>query len=321
MESFNIELAPIRGMGKYWKVTMTHSREKLLIFGGKPQQYLTEWDITSNLTFAENKLAVDFEEIPADELISRYESLSADDGYRASQMAQELLEGVSGLKRSLPKPPSTDGIVKAAKLYLAMKAIQEEREGDALTIVCKPWIEEKGLPTPCLPLMLFQEEEIPAACQGDIDALLTMVLFKRVSGLTSFMGGAIASMGELGISHCVLSRKMLGPDAEPQPYRVCDFHGKKDSPTVYTEVPAGQTVTIARLTQGLESLLLITGTLVACKNSNSRCRNTMVIHVPDRSKVFRAVKGHQNHYVVACGDHAPGLTQIAEERGIAVVNM
>jgi len=166
--------------------------------------------------------------------------------------------------------------------------------------------------------MLFQEQGVPAACQGDIDALLTMVLFRRVAGLPSFMGGAIKARGHLGISHCALCRHMLGAEADPQPYQVSDYHGRKASPTVWTGVPVGEAATVARLTRNLDRLLLTTGTVVASDTSNSRCRNTLVIEVPDRERVFRAVKGVQNHYVVALGDHAQALSQLAEASDIEV---
>jgi L-fucose isomerase-like protein len=84
-------------------------------------------------------------------------------------------------------------------------------------------------------------------------------------------------------------------------------------------------VTIARLTQNLESLLLTTGTTLHpaddALSSAGRCRNTLVVQGPDRERVLQAVKGVQNHYVVAYGDHAQALTALAEENGIHVVRL
>ena len=301
---------------------MEHINEKLLLFGGKPETYLNEWEITSDLALAEKKLDVGFEEVSNAELVSRYESLDERDTMEASRLVRDLVSGASRQrKRGMPLVPSEEEILKATRLYTAMNQILEERVGNALTIVCGPWIKGEGLPVPCVALMLFQEQGIPAACQGDIDALLTMILFKRVAGLTSFMGGAIKARGHLGINHCVLARKMLGADETLQPYILGDYHGRKSSPTVWTEVPSGETVTVARLTRNLEQLILTTGTVIACPNDNWRCRNTMVIQGPDRNRVFEAVKGVQNHYVVACGDHTYALTKLAEGKGIEVVSL
>lgn len=301
---------------------MEHQREKLLLFSGLPSAYLAEWQITDDLALAESKLGVRFEAVSHEELVARYTSLDEAGQGEALRLAQELLEGASRQRPpGIPPAPPRDAIVDATRLYVAMQQFVVEHNSDAVTVACSPWIHGKDLPVPCVALMLFQEQGIPAACQGDIDALLTMVLFKRVSGRASFMGGAVDAQGQLGLSHCVICRNLPGPHADLQPYVISDYHGRKESPTIWAEVPAGETVTVARLTRNLERLLLSPGTLLGSQADSARCRNTLVIEVPDRERVFRAVKGVQNHYVAALGDHTRALTELAEARGIQVVRL
>ncbi len=288
--------------------------EKLLMFGGLPTDYLCEWEVTSDLTAAGKKLGLRFEAIPTHELRSRYSSLSSQDEAEVAGLAQDLIDGASQGSQV-----ADEEVAKAARLYLAMAGILEERGGDGVTIVCKSWTGGEALPVPCVSLMLFQERGIPAACQGDLDALLTMVLFKRAAGVPTFMGGAVKANGHLGISHCVLPRNLCTKEDEGQEYYLGDYHGRKESPTVHAEVPIGEIATVARFTKGLRSLLLTSGTIKGCQDNKDRCRNTLVIDVPDRERVFDAVKGVQNHYVVACGDHRAALKERARERDIEVV--
>jgi L-fucose isomerase-like protein len=288
--------------------------EKLLLFGGLPTDYLTEWEITSDLSLAAKKLGLRFEAVPTDELRSRYTSLSSQDQGEAVRLAQDLIE-----RASQTTQVADEEIAKAARLYLAMARIVEERGGDGVTIVCSPWIRTEELPVPCVALTLFQERGIPAACQGDLDALLTMVLFKRAAGVPTFMGGAVKANRYLGISHCVLPRNLCATENEGQAYYLSDYHGRKESPTVHAAVPVGEVATVARFTPGLRRLLLTSGTIKGCQDSKDRCRNTLVIDVPDRERVFDAVKGVQNHYVVACGDHRAAMEERAGERCIEVV--
>jgi L-fucose isomerase-like protein len=296
--------------------------EKLLLFGGLPSAYLDEWHITGDLVIAEPKLDVRFETVPHDELLARYSLPGEHEAVEAARLARELIEGASDAgPEALPPAPPEEEVLKATRFYVAMKGITEEREGQAVTIVCGPWIGGEELPVPCVALMLFQERGIPAACQGDIDALLTMLLFKRIAGLPSFMGGAVDVGERLGISHCVLCRNMLGPNGEMQAYVLSNYHGRKDSPTVWTDAPVGETATLARLTRNLERLLLTTGTVVATETGDRRCRNVLVLDVPDRDQVFDAVMGVQNHYVVAYGDHRQALTELAEAKQIEVVRL
>jgi L-fucose isomerase-like protein len=297
---------------------MERRGEKLLLFGGVPSDYLEEWEITNDLALAESKLNVRFEPIPDEELVGRYRSLGEEE---AARLTDDLVEGASSTdRRKMPPAPLRDEIVKAVRLFIAMQQLVEEREADAVTITCGSWIRSEDLPVPCVALMLFQEQGLPAACQGDIDALLTMVMVKRATGWTSFMGGAVEAQGHLGLSHCVLCRTMPDPDRE-QAYVISNYHGRKESPTIWVDVPVGETVTAARLIRNLERLLLFKGEIIANQASNSRCRNTLVVNVPDRARVFDAVKGIQNHYVAAFGDHTQALTEMAEDRGIDVVRL
>jgi L-fucose isomerase-like protein len=294
---------------------MANDGETLLLFGGVPEGYTAEWDITSDTERMADVLDVQVVEVSVDVLMAAEEALDEGERGEAESLARELLNGATG-------PGSgTVGMAEmeeAARLYLAMRRFVQKHDADAVTITCWPWIRGEGEPTPCVALVLFQEEGLPAACQGDMDALLTMVLIKRATGLPSFMGGALKANGGLGISHCVMCRQMLGPESPVQPYEVYDYHGRKPGPTLRTELPQGTTVTVARLTQNLERLLLTTGTVRRMGDYQDYCRNTLVLDVPDRERVLNAVKGIQNHYVVVAGDHAAKLAAMAHERGIAV---
>lgn len=295
---------------------MSDGGEKLLLFGGLPHRYLEEWEITRDLKLAEKILNVRFEDVPTEKLLARYSGL--DDSERATvrELASQLVQNATKDRRA--KLLVNEEIEKATRLYVAMQGILEKRAADVATITCGPWIRGASHTVPCVALTLLQEDGIPAACQGDIDALLTMVLFKRASGRTSFMGGAIKARGHLGVNHCVLSRQMLGPTAPRQPYYLSDYHGRKHSPTIHTTIPKGHAVTVARLTRNLENLILTSGKVVENLNLKDRCRNTLVIEVEDRLKVLKAVKGIQQHLVVASGDLRTPMGKLATEAGIRV---
>ena len=301
---------------------MTAACENLLLFGGVPSSYLADWEITHDLPMAEAKLGVRFVPIPQEELRHRYMSLDETAQRAATRLAEGLVDGAHPhASNRMPAAPNLGAIIAATKLYVAMDQIYQQREGDAVSVACSPWIHGEDLPVPCTALMLFQEEGIPATCQTDIDALLTMVMVKRATGLASFMGGAIKAQGKLGINHCVICRNLAGPESPQQPYTLSNYHGRKESPTVWAEVPTGKRVTVARLTKGLNNLLLLSGILVANQTHNTRCRNTLVIDVPNRDRVFKAVKGVQNHYVVAVGDHTQTLSEMAQSLDIEVVRL
>jgi L-fucose isomerase-like protein len=293
------------------------SRDVLLLFGGVPHEYLQKWEITSDLAFAEDKLGVQFKEITTEDLVARTRNLTNPEEAKAKQITDQLLN--NAVQSAQEATLSEVEIQKATELYVAMKSFVDQENATAVTIVCGPWIREPNYPTPCVALMLLQEEGVPAACQGDIDALLTMVLFKRAAGVTSCMGNNFAVSGELGVGHCVLPRNLCDPTTSLQPYYLSDYHGRKQSPTIHTTVPTGQVVTLARLTRNLENMILSQGELVENLDLRDRCRNTLIIHVDDPARVLGAMKGLQQHLVVACGDHTKAMTTQAQKAGIKVI--
>jgi hypothetical protein len=86
-------------------------------------------------------------------------------------------------------------------------------------------------------------------------------------------------------------------------------------------MPKGQIVTVARLTRNLETLILTAGIVVGNQDRKDRCRNTLIIKVKDRDKVLEAVKGIQQHLVVACCDQRKTMTSLAKEAGIKVITV
>ena len=273
--------------------------DRALLLGGVPYQYLEEWAITSDFARVERTLGVRVEVVPVEELVARYEGLRDDKRAEAAALARAL---VGGAAQTDAQQPDDEAMQKATQLHAAIQAIASERGAVAVTTHCGTIRNAAGA-VPCVALMLLQDEGIPAACQGDIDALLTMILFKRVAGAVSFMGGGFLENGRLTVSHCVLSRWMAGADAPLQPYYLATYHDRFNSPTVHTDLARGLPVTIARLTCNLEGLLLSTGTLAETRDVRGRCRNTLAIDAPDPARLLAQVRGHQNHLVVALGDH------------------
>jgi L-fucose isomerase-like protein len=295
------------------------NRKVLLLFGGLPYDYLHNWEITSNLRVVEEKLDVNFVEVKTQDLVERTYNLTNVEKEQAKQIANQII--INAVQTPQETHIDVEEVVKATELYVAMKTYLDKHNATATTIVCHPWIREPNYATPCIALMLLQEDGVPAACQGDIDALLTMVMFKRAADAMSCMGNNFEVSGELGVGHCVLSRNLCDPTTSTQPYYIADYHGRKSSPTIHTTISLGQVVTIARLTRNLENLILTQGRVIENLDLQDRCRNTLVIRVDDTTRVLRAMKGLQQHLVVACGNHIKEMTTQAQEAGINIINV
>ena len=82
---------------------MSKKGETLLLFGGIPEGYLREWEITRDLELVEEKLHVDFVSVPHDGLLSAYRSVNGALADEARELALGLIEGSSkGRKKGVP---------------------------------------------------------------------------------------------------------------------------------------------------------------------------------------------------------------------------
>lgn len=292
-----------------------HAGETALFFGGLPENYLAEWEITSDLDLIERKLGVRCETVPAEEVMDRFETLPGQPSSLGGELSRQLRGEAAG---TLPEGMTEEDVERAVRFYLALREIAEERSADAVSTVCRRF-KEAGAPVPCVALNLLQEDGVPAACQGDVDALLTMILLKRAGAPSSFMGNPGEREGRLAVSHCVLSRRMLGPDGTVRSYSLVPYHGDAANPTILTDLPEDQPVTVARLTKNLEGLILASGALAGNMDEPGVCTNGLLIDVPNLDEILDTVMGGQYHLVVACGDYTEELTRQAHRLGATIL--
>jgi len=108
---------------------------------------------------------VAIEEKTFNEMISAAE----DDAVRAeidswTNNAKEIIE------------PNKEDIRKAARVSVALQRLMEQEKAQGLAVgTCMGWLS-KGFP--CLGFARLRDSGIPAACEGDMDSLLTMLLFQ-----------------------------------------------------------------------------------------------------------------------------------------------
>ena len=287
--------------------------DKVLLFGEPSAKYLEESQITSDFELPVKKLAIRIEVVSRNELKSVYDNLSDDRRREAVSTVKRLVDEAQ--QEGRPRPGDAE-IEAAVRYSMAMHAIVVEHGAMAANLHCGSFPPGKG-PGPCAALTLLQDRGVPAGCQGDVDALLTMVLFQRAAGVVSFMGNPGVQGARLSVTHCVLSRAMKSPDAL-SPYYLADHHGSHTGVTIHTDLPAGEPVTVARLTRNLERLIIAEGVVADSSDPAKGCRNRLLIDVPDVRRLMSVVRGGQYHLVVACGRHLTKLQRLADQAGIEV---
>ncbi|MHC4496265.1 MAG: hypothetical protein ACYSYM_10635 [Planctomycetota bacterium] len=224
--------------------------------------------------------------------------------------------------------PNKEDIRKAARVSVALQNLMERERAQGLAVgTCMGWLP-KGFP--CLGFARLRDSGIPAACEGDMDSLLTMMLFQYLIDRPGFQGNATfdTARNALWTAHCTAPLKMDGPDGKDAPYLLrghSEVGGSGCVPEVQYRL--GQTVTRAKLIN-LDTMLASTGKIIEVPaKSVHGCRSKIVTEVRDATKMaanWSSVLETEDamtllHRVVFYGDHMDSVHHLARLMGMKVV--
>lgn len=224
--------------------------------------------------------------------------------------------------------PTEEDIGKAARVSVALQHLIEREKAQGLAVgTCMGWLS-KGFP--CLGFSRLRDNGIPAACEGDMDSLLTMLLFQYAIDRPGFQGNATfdTSRNALWTAHCTAPLKMDGPGGQEAPYLLrghSEVAGSGCVPEIQYRL--GETVTRTKLVN-LDTLLASTGKIIEVpEKSVHGCRTQIVTEVRDAAKMaanWSSVLETEDamtllHRVVFYGDHMENAYHLSRLMGMKVV--
>ncbi|KPU63168.1 hypothetical protein EP1X_05180 [Thermococcus sp. EP1] len=123
-----------------------------------------------------------------------YDATTEAEGWKA---VEEIIAKAKEIKE-----PQREDLVKAGRIYVALKKIINDYKLDGFAIGCFEMLNKLNA-TPCLALAMLNAEGIPAACEGELNSLLGMLIVRRFFDKPAFMGN-IADYGEnhIILAHC-----------------------------------------------------------------------------------------------------------------------
>ncbi len=197
----------------------------------------------------------------------------------------------------------------------------QRHQAQALAVgTCMGWLS-RGFP--CLGFARLRDGGLPAACEGDMDSLLTMMLFQYAFDKPGFQGNATfdTSRNAVWTAHCTAPLKLDGADGQRSPYLLrghSEVSGSGCVPEVQYRV--GETITRTKLVN-LDTILLSTGKIIEVPEKSVRaCRTQIVTEVRDAAKMaanWSSVLETEDamtllHRVVYYGDHVQSVRHLAD---------
>ena len=216
--------------------------------------------------------------------------------------------------------PTAKDIINAARAYVASKKLLADYEADAITLDCLGLIGGRLIDTsPCMAFSRLNDEGVPAGCEADFDAILTMLLLKHLFGKPSFMQDPVPETVKnifVG-AHCTSPTKLDGYGKGSEPF-ILRSHSESNigvSPQVLWR--EGQEVTMTKF-QGPGRMIIGSGTVVGNVDTPPAggCRTSVEIKMDDVPDV-RDVKGF--HQLIMYGNHAKELNDFCQLFGLEAI--
>ncbi len=257
------------------------------------------------------------------------EVLKGVDDAAARRVAQQWIDGADRVVE-----PTRDDVVQAGRASLALDQLIAENRAAGLCVgTCMRWLP-RGFP--CLGFSRLNDRGIPAACDGDMDCVLTMLIFQHALGRPGFLGnagGVDTSKNAFHLSHCSAPLKMEGPDGPAAPYLLRRHAEVRGGAVPEVHYRIGQKVTFTKLVH-LDTLLMFTGTIIDVpkvpEGKERGCRTELVAEVDDADRLLANWGGGalgasakdyyaSLHRVAYYGDHTRTIRHLGHLMGLDVV--
>ena len=260
----------------------------------------------------------------------RYDEVMANvDERTAKAEAKQWLDEAKGIIE-----PNEEDVLKAARASLTLDQLIAENRVDGLCVgTCMGWLS-RGFP--CLGFSRLNDRGIPAACDGDMDCLLTMLIFQHAFNRAGFLGnagGVDTAKNAFHLSHCSAPLKMEGPAGAKAPYLLRRHAEVRGGAVTEVHYRIGQEITFTKLVH-LDTLLMFTGKIIEVpkvpKDKERGCRTELVAEVDDADRLLANWGGGvlgasakdyyaSLHRVAYYGDHIQSIRHLAHLMGLKVV--
>ena len=228
------------------------------------------------------KLGVELVDIPMDELLAEIAKAPAEAEPAQLPMVRDVHAAWAD----------------ASRIHAALQILVARHHLGAFTLRCFDLLTAVGN-TGCLALARFNTEGIPAACEGDVPALLSMMIAQALTGRTGFQANPARidpDSGEMLFAHCTVPFNMVRS-------WTLDTHFESGIGIgIHGELPEGP-VTVLKVSGDLRRHFVAEGTLLRNQYEQHLCRTQAVLQLqPDDARYF-LTRPIGNHHILLPGHH------------------
>ena len=227
-----------------------------------------------------DKLGVRMEEVPMEELLVEIGKADGAPAPADEVMAPEVRQAYPG----------------AVKIYRALKALVERHRLDAFTLRCFDLLTTVGN-TGCLALSCFNSEDVPASCEGDVPALLSMMISHALTGVSGFQANPAqidVETGRILFAHCTIPFNLVEDwqfDTHFESGIGVGIHG------VFPQGP----VTVFKVSGDLKRHFIAEGELLDNEYGQNLCRTQVRLRLRPEDARYFLQDPIGNHHIILPG--------------------
>ena len=186
----------------------------------------------------------------------------------------------------------------ASRIGHALRTLVGRYGLGAFTLRCFDLLTAVGN-TGCLALAQCNASGIPAACEGDVPALLSMMIAQALTGRTGFQANPARidpERGEMLFAHCTVPFNMVRA-------WTLDTHFESGIGIgIHGELPEGP-VTVFKVSGDLRRHFVAEGTLVRNQYEQHLCRTQVVLQLQPADARYFLTQPIGNHHILLPGHH------------------
>ena len=190
------------------------------------------------------------------------------------------------------------GMKGAEAIYGRLKEIITKHQLDGISLRCFDLLSTVQN-TGCLAVSKLNDEGIPAACEGDIPALLTMMVCKKLTGEKCFIGNPsrVESDGRILLAKCTVALSLT------EKHEFTTHFESGIGVAIHGELPAGD-YTLVKLGYAMKRLLAVNVKVTGCQYEKNLCRTQVWIKTTPIVSQYFHTSPLSNHHVLIPGHHA-----------------
>ena len=262
------------------------------------------WLVASEVDYllGKQRWGIQFTDIPLEHIYDYYRQVTDDEvGEACANVATNAL----ACREATP-----EDVLKAMRLYRAIRRVVDEEHLNALTLSCFRLQEETGT-TGCLALALLNDEGIPAACEGDLQSVFTMLAVQATTGQESFMANPSmvnVRTNEIVFAHCTIGLKLTDR------YILRSHFETQASIGIQGLAPTGEVTLVRCGGECLDEYYLGTGVLTENTNYVNLCRTQVRVHLDTPADYFLK-NPLGNHHILLPGNHELVINDFFQTNG------